>query len=118
MTVEADLFAVLGPLAGNRVYPDVAPSTAALPWITYQQVGGEVINFLESAAPGKRNARFQVNVWASTRVAAAALARQVEDTLLASTTLRATAIGAMSAQHEPETTPPLFGSRQDFSVWY
>lgn len=116
MTVEADLFAALGPLAGNRVYPDVAPAGAVKPYITYQQVGGAAVSFLETALAGKRNARFQVNVWATTRVAAAALARSVEDTLVTSTTLRATVIGAMSAEHEPDTG--LYGTRQDFSIWY
>lgn len=116
MTVETDLFTALGALASNRVYPDVAPSGATYPLITYQQVGGAALSFLETAAVGKRNARFQVNCWATTRVAAAALARSVEDTLVASTTLRATPIGAMSAEHEPDTG--LFGTRQDFSIWY
>lgn len=116
MTVETDLFAALGPLVSNRCYPDVAPAGAAEPRITYQQVGGVALSFLESAAVGKRNARFQVNVWATTRAAAATLARTVEDTLVASTTLRATPIGAMAADHEPDTG--LFGTRQDFSIWY
>jgi hypothetical protein len=116
VTVEADLFAALGPLASSRVYPDVAPAGAVKPYITYQQVGGAALAFVESAAVGKRNARFQVNVWATTRTAAAALARTVEDTLVASTTLRATPVGAMNAEHEPETG--LYGTRQDFSIWY
>lgn len=116
MTVETDLFAALGPLASNRVYPDVAPSGATYPLITYQQVGGQALAFLESAAVGKRNARFQVNVWATTRVAAAALSRSVEDTLVVSATLRAMPIGALNAEHEPDTG--LFGCRQDFSIWH
>lgn len=116
MTVEADMFAALGPLTSGRCYPDVAPSGAAHPLITYQQVGGAALSFLEFAAVPKRNARFQVNVWATTRVAAAALARSVEDALVASATLRAVPIGAMSAEHEADTG--LFGARQDFSVWY
>lgn len=115
MTVESDLFAALGPLASSRVYPDVAPADAALPYITYQQVGGQALAYLETAVVGKRNARFQVNVWATTRTAAANLARTVEDTLVASTTLRAIPIGAMNAEYEPDTG--LYGARQDFSIW-
>ena len=116
MTVETDLFDALKSLTTNRVYPDVAPVDAAKPYITYQQVGGEAINFMESAAPGKRNGRFQINCWAETRAAAMNLARQAEDALIESTTLRAYLLGAPVAIYEEETK--LYGSRQDASIWF
>lgn len=116
MTVEADLFAAIKSLTANRVYPDVAPVDAAKPYITYQQVGGEAVNFMESAAPGKRNGRFQINCWAETRVAAMSLARQAEDALIESTTLRAYVLGAPVAIYEEDTK--LYGTRQDFSIWF
>lgn len=115
MTVEADLYAVLGPLVGGRAYPDFAQLGAASPYITYFQAGGQAINFLESGLVGKRNARFQVNCWASTRIAANALARSVEDALILSG-LKSYVIGAMSVSSNSDLN--LYGTRQDFSVWY
>jgi hypothetical protein len=115
MSVEADLFAVLGPLVSNRAYPDVAPDGVAKPYITYQQVGGNAVNFL-NGIPDQRNGRFQINVWASTRSAASTLIRQVEDALRLSTTLRATTQGGAASDYEDELK--LYGARQDFSVWF
>lgn len=115
MTVEADLFVALGALVSGRVYPDVAPGGTARPYVTYQQIGGEAPAFLESAMPSKKNGRFQINVWADTRLAVAALSVQVETALVQSTTLRAQAIGAPAWTYEVDTK--LFGANQDFSIW-
>lgn len=117
MTVEADLFNVLsGLVPATRVYPDVAPQSVAKPYITYQQVGGQSVNTLESAVVGKRNARFQVNCWDVSRLNVATLARQVEDAIASSTVVRGYVLGAMTAIFEQDLL--LYGTRQDFSVWY
>lgn len=117
MTVEADLFNVLSPLVPSmRVYPDVAPQNVAKPYITFQQIGGSAINTLETAAVGKRNARFQVNCWDVSRLNVATLARQVEDAIASSTTVRGFVLGAMTAIFEQDLL--LYGTRQDFSIWY
>lgn len=115
MTIEADIFNTLKALVSNRVYPDVAPAGAEKPFIVYQQAGGEAINFLEAGAPAKRNARIQIACWATTRLAAATLARDAEDALTTSA-LKAYSIGALTAIYEDDTG--LYGSRQDFSIWY
>jgi hypothetical protein len=116
MTIETDFSDCIKSLTTNRCYPDVAPHSPTLPYTVYQQVGGEAESFLEGGTVPKRNARMQVASWAATRLAAAALARSVEDALVASTTLRATPLGAMTADYDEETRR--FGARQDFSVWY
>lgn len=121
MTVEADIFAALKSLVPDgsgkfRVYPDVAPAGTARPYITFQQVGGVAVNMLDGAAPGKRNGRFQVNCWADTRAAAATLSRQVEDALRAATALQVTVLGAPVSVYEEDV--PLYGTRQDFSLWF
>lgn len=116
MTLEADLYSCLGALCANRVYPIVAPRGAALPHIVYQQIGGEGLNFLESAEPSKKNSRFQIRTWAATHAAAVALARSIEDRLVASTTLRATVLGAFIDTSEDDLD--LYGTLQDFSIWY
>lgn len=116
MTVEADLYSVLASLSAGRVFPDVGPAAAALPYLTYQQVGGEAVLFL-AGLPSKKNGRFQINAWAATRSEAAALIRLVEDTVRSSGTLiYGTPFGASVAVYDEETH--YFGARQDFSIWY
>lgn len=116
MSVEAEIFNALKSLVSNRVYPDVAPSGVARPYVTYQQVGGGAINFVDVTVPSKKNGRFQINVWADTRLSASNLARQVEDTLRAVPSLQTTVLGAPFGVHEPETN--LYGTVQDFSFWF
>lgn len=115
MTVEADIFNALKGLVTNRVYPDDAPMGVALPFIVYQQVGGQAINYL-AGVPDKRNGRFQFDVWAATRKDAAALIRQVEDALRLDQTLLADTMTGALATREPETN--LYGYTQDFSIWF
>lgn len=115
MTVEVDLYNTLQSLVGGRVYPDVAPENTEKPYITYQQVGGESNNFLDATISSKKNGRFQINLWATSRIAAADLSRQIEDTLLTSA-LYAMAMGAPTATYETDTK--LYGTRQFFSIWF
>ena len=115
MTVEASLFGVLGPLVTSRAYPDLAPIGTVRPYVTYQQVGGQSVNFLDSAVPNKGNSRFQVNVWADTRAAAALLAGQVEQALRTAAALQTTVMGQPVATYDLDTL--LFGTRQDFSFF-
>lgn len=115
MSVESTLFDALKTLVSNRVYPDIAPENATRPYITYQQVGGLPVNFVDTATvPSKRNSRFQINVWADTRAAAATLAGQVE-TALRGAAPHTTVLGAPVALFDLETR--LRGTRQDFSFW-
>lgn len=118
MTVEAEIFNALQGLAGGRCYFDIAPdvpSPTVLPYITFQQVGGEAINFIDATLPGKRNFRMQINIWGNTRTQVSALAKQVEDALRLAASLQTTVIGAPIALYEPDTK--LRGSIQDFSMW-
>lgn len=115
MSLESQIFDALKTLVSNRVYPDIATENAVLPYITYQQVGGRGVNFLDSATPSKKNARIQINVWGETRIQVADLSRLVEDTMRAATSLQTSVLGASVAMYEPVTK--LRGTRQDFSVW-
>lgn len=115
MTTESLIFDALKGLVASRVYPDVAPANAVRPYITYQQVGGTAVNFLNSAQPDKSNARVQVNVWSDTRAQAALVSRQVESALRAATALQTTVLGQPIAEFEEDTL--LRGMRQDFSFW-
>ena len=115
MSAEAALVPLLTGLVAGRIYPDVAPSGSALPRIVYQQVGGKVINYLENTLPDKENARMQIVCWASTRLAAINLMKQVEAAILAATGFQAEAIGARISGYEQDTN--LYSSHQDFSIW-
>jgi hypothetical protein len=116
VSFESDFYDAIKGLVGNRVYPDVAPLNTTRPYVTYQKVGGTAWNFLENTAVGKRHARVQVNCWATTRLAAAALARSVEDALVTSSTIRAFVNGAVVDDYEDDLQ--LYGTRQDFSTSY
>lgn len=115
MTVEADLFNLLKGLVSNRVYPDVAPLNTPRSYITYQQIGGESVKYVDSTVPDRKHGLIQVNVWADTRAAAAALALQVEAALIGATAFQARPASAPISQHEPDLN--LYGTIQDFDVW-
>ena len=115
MSAEAALVPLLTGLVSGRVYPDVAPSGAGLPRIVYQQVGGKTINYTEGTLPEKENARMQVVCWASTRMAAINLMKQVEAAILSAPVIQAEALGARISGYEQDTN--LFSSMQDFSIW-
>ncbi len=116
MSVEIALFNALKSLVANRVYPDIAPELTKLPFITFQQIGGQSLNFLNAALPGKRNSRFQVNVWADSRLDAADLARKIDETVRQVSELQTTVQSEPVALYEPETQR--YGTRQDFSFWF
>lgn len=114
MSLEADVLAILK-AACPRVFPDVAPVSTTLPFVTYQQVGGEALTYLERATPSKQNALVQVNVYAKTRPEANSLARQIEAAFTVATTVQATPAGALVALYDEDTE--IRGTRQDFSIW-
>jgi hypothetical protein len=116
MTTETDIKDALSPLVGGRVFPDVAPPKAARPCITYQQVGGRPVAFMERALPSKKNGRFQINTICSSRTEAAALALQIHEALILATSMQATPLDEPTAL-APDTTTDIYGTRQDFSIW-
>jgi hypothetical protein len=116
VSTESILYNALKGLVGNRVYPDVGPDDVAAPYITWQQVGGKSLNFLDTATlPSKANGRYQVNTWAATRAEALTLAKQVENAVRATTSLQPTVLGQPVATTDEETGRK--GYRQDFSLW-
>lgn len=116
MSLDARVGPVLRALvASSRAYPDVPPPDVVPPYITWQQVGGQAVNFVDTATPvGKRNARVQVEAWTDRRSTASTLMATAEDALKAQ--VQAFALGAAVSLHEPDLK--LYGSRQDFSIWY
>jgi hypothetical protein len=114
VTVEFDLFTLLRTFA-DHVFPDVAPHETPRPYVTYQQIGGAALSYVDDVVPAAKNGYFQINVWSNTRQATAALALQIEAAMIAATVFQARPMGAPVAEHEPDLA--IYGSRQDFSIW-
>lgn len=115
MTVESSIYDTLKALVANRVYPDLAPLNTVRPFITYSQVGGEALSFLENTLPDKKHGRFQIDVYSDSRAACASVALQVEAVMTAATAFQSRAIGAPVSTYEPDVL--IFGTQQDFSVF-
>ena len=113
MTVEADLKALLA-LDCPRTFPDFAPVGTTRPYVTFQQVGGDAMNYVDDTAPGIKHGEFQVNVWADNRASAAALALAIEARLRAATQFQARPISAPVSDFDADV--PVYGTRQDFSI--
>lgn len=114
MTVEADLRTALLAVC-PRVFPDFAPVSTARPYITYQQIGGDAINYIGQELPSLKHGMFQVNVWADTRAAASSTALLVEAALKAATAFQAQPASAPFSDFDSDI--PVYGSRQDFSIY-
>lgn len=115
MTVQADIVTTIKGLCGNRIFPGRAPFGTDTPYVTYSQVGGEVINPVSNEVANKKNGRFQFNVWSTTRSASSALILQIEEALVVTTLFQAKPIGAASDNDDVDMN--LYGSMQDFSIW-
>lgn len=112
--MESSLVALLQSILPDSVYPDIAPLGASRPFCTYQQVGGDPIQFLGGAS-GTGIARMQINVWASSRAQAIALIRAIEALVTDAPLFGGIETGAISVYEEQQK---LYGSRQDFSFKY
>lgn len=114
MTIESSIKTVLA-TACTRVFPDFAPVNTTRPYITYRQVGGEVINPLAKEVPVKQHGIFQVNVWANSRASAALTMLAIESAMTLATTFTAKPVSAPVSDFDAEV--PVFGSEQEFNVW-
>ncbi len=115
MTFESDLFTLIRGKA-DRVFPDFAPVDTPRPYVTYQSLGGQVINPLANVSPGKRNAELQLTVWADTRMESLQLSREIEDGMRQATAFQARPLAAAVADYDADV--PVYGCRQDFSCWF
>ena len=114
MTMESDLSTLLKTKCA-RVFPDVAPSGTALPYVTWQGIGGESISFLDNTAGDKRNVLVQINGWSSNRLEALQLIRAIEDVMRASTSFVCRPIAEPISLYEGDTQ--MYGCIQRFSIY-
>lgn len=115
MTVETIVYTALRVLVADRCYTDIAPDAPVKPFIVYQAVGGDSINYTGPEIPDKSNTRMQVAIWADTRIQASTIAKQIEGIMRSHPTLQTTVLGQPVSDYDPATK--LRGSRQDFSLW-
>lgn len=113
MTMESDLQALLVTKCA-RTYPDVAPSGTVKPWVTWQALGGESLGFLDNTSADKRMTLMQISVWATTRLAAINLIRDIETAMRASSAFTAMPQGEAVSLYESDTL--LFGSIQRYEI--
>jgi hypothetical protein len=114
MTLEAKLVAILKVVC-PRTFTDFAPPTTTRPYVTFQQIGGAVINPLANEVPDKENAEIQINVWADTRAEAKAAIKAIEAALIIATTFQARPVAAPASDFDADI--PVYCSRQDFTIW-
>lgn len=114
MSMESDLHTLLL-TACPRVFPDVAPSGTAKPWVTWQALGGESLGYLDNTAASHRNTLMQCSVWATTRMQSLQISRDIENAMRASTAFIATSSGEPVSQYEPDTQ--LYGCIQRFEIY-
>lgn len=116
MTPEALIYDALKHLADGRVLPDFAPEGTTLPFIVYQAVGGEPVNYLTGEQPDKQKVRMQVSVWAGeSRIEASELGAQVEAAVRAATHLQSEVATGRLATYDEDTK--CRGTRQDFYIF-
>lgn len=113
MSLESDLVLLLKTLC-PRVFPDDAPANTPRPFVTWQQIGGGVIQPI-SGLPDKRNAFIQINCWSDRREEANSLVLQIEAALVASASFVARPMAAFQSTNDDDTD--LRGAMQDFSIW-
>lgn len=114
MSLEEKLFTLLQAQC-PRVFPDVAPLSTPRPYITYQQIGGDDLSYVDDTLPNTRSPEVQLNYWADTRAAAKALALQTRDALMTSTEMQARPTSGLVDDYDEDMQR--YGSRQDFSIW-
>ena len=111
MSMESDLFNLLKAVC-PRVFPDIAPTSTVKPYVTWQQIGGDVLNPLDNSAPGVRNATIQINVWSATRVEANALMNQIEDAMRP---FPARPVSASFSDYDHDML--VYSAQQEFNLW-
>lgn len=114
MILEEKLVALIRAVC-PRVSPDFAPTNTARPYVTFQQVGGQALDFVDNTVPSIENAEIQINVWADSRLEAKGLMKLIEAALIVATTVQARPLSACVSDFDADMN--VYGSRQDFNCW-
>lgn len=104
----------LGGIFGGRLYPAVAPQTAADPFGTYQLIAGVPENALAGAMP-LTNSRYQVDCFSRTKATVDALAQSVRNAMDAAAAFKSVCV---LQQDLYEDEAQLHRVSIDFSIWH
>lgn len=115
MTIESDLLAALTGLVAGRIFPDTAPLSTPRPYITYQQIGGTPISFVEKAVPSKKNGLFQIDVFSSSRMQSASLIIQVEGAIVTAAAFQGEATDMPTSGKDDDLQ--IYRAFQTFTIW-
>lgn len=114
MSLETDLQALLEGIC-PRVFADFAELKTQKPYVTWQQIGGRSVTFVDNLVPSKENAYVQINVWSTTRSEAKTIAKQIESAMTTATAFQARPISAVVSDADNELR--IYSTRQDFDCW-
>lgn len=114
MPLETELVTLVATVVPNT-WAKVAPNDAELPYLVYNQIGGQAPTFMGREVPSKRNADMQIDIYCETDLEAIAKMLAVESVLTLATTLQAKPVGAMRGTLDDESD--LRGASQDFTIW-
>lgn len=112
MSFEEDLYAVLDAVLPGGVFPDFADVGTPRPYVTWQQIGGPVLNPVSGDATGLRSVECQINVWADTRLQARTLIRSIEAAMRAAPAFDARPMAEPVDDFDADI--PVYGSLQSF----
>lgn len=114
-------------VVSTRIYPHVAPTSAKLPYLVFQEIEGSHREHM-TAASGLANVLLQVTAYAETEVSLRATCNAVRGELLGhrAGTWGSTAVKAVLSEGDfMQTLPPEHGEEQgvfqgvmQFRVWY
>ena len=113
MTVREDVVAALAGVAGDRVYPQVAPADAPLPFVVYRVLNEEPYGTLSGSVATTRYS-FAFDCYADSLKGAEQLASDVETALEGSTLI---AVRESSPGDEYEYPSDVFVESVYYSVW-
>lgn len=114
MSLESNLTAILKSVS-PRTFSGFAPTDTPRPYITFQQIGGEVIRPLANEVASKENAEMQVTVWADNPSAAKAAITQIEALLVTAVVMQSRSIAAATGDYD--AAMERYSYQQDFSIW-
>lgn len=114
MHLEEKLTALLRTICPN-VFADFAPGDTPVPYVVYQQIGGQSDVTLDNLLLSKRNAWMQTEVWASTVGEAVVTMLAIEQALVSAKDMQASPMAAMTRDFDSATGRR--AARQDFDIW-
>lgn len=99
-----------------RVFLSVAPTGTQKPYITFQRIGGDALEYMDNEAPEARNSLVQIDVWSKDPDEADALLEQIKTALRQVEGFTAQPTG--EARDDYDHDMEVYGASQDFNVWY